>query len=336
MILELDVQAEAANAVAALGDVGGAAQTMASDVQAAASTADAATGSMDGLAAGADAVDSKMGAATGSLGALAGGLEAAGFGGAATALQGVAAATDFASGAGGILNLVMDTQAAKFLVAKAQMVGHTAALGAAKAAAVTTTAVQWLLNAAMSANPIGLVVLALAALAAGLIIGYQKSETFRDIVDAALGVVKDAFDKVKDAVGFVIDAVDDMGGIWEPIKSAADLALTPVKLQIDVVKGAIDLVVGAVKDLIDWISKIDFPDFPDINPFGRSLAGTGGTGFGFGGKDQGPLLGMPEPGTFIQIPITVQGDTDPDAAAERILQQLSRYLERQGKTLVVT
>jgi len=44
---------------------------------------------------------------------------------------------------------------------------------------------QWLLNAAMSANPIGLVILALVALAAGFVLLWNHSETFRNIVMGA-------------------------------------------------------------------------------------------------------------------------------------------------------
>jgi murein DD-endopeptidase MepM/ murein hydrolase activator NlpD len=40
-------------------------------------------------------------------------------------------------------------------------------------------------NIALAANPIGLVVVGLAALAAGLVYAYKKSETFRDVVDGA-------------------------------------------------------------------------------------------------------------------------------------------------------
>ena len=61
-----------------------------------------------------------------------------------------------------------------------------------KAAVAAATAVQWLWNAAMSANPIGLIILALAALGLALVAAYKKSETFRDIVDGALDVVKSA------------------------------------------------------------------------------------------------------------------------------------------------
>lgn len=52
------------------------------------------------------------------------------------------------------------------------------------------TAVQWLLNAAMSANPVGLVILAIAGLVAILVIAWKKSETFRRIVTGAFEAVK--------------------------------------------------------------------------------------------------------------------------------------------------
>jgi hypothetical protein len=68
---------------------------------------------------------------------------------------------------------------------KAKMAAELVASGASKAMA----AAQWLVNAAMSANPIGLVVLAIAALAAGLVYAYQHSETFRNVVNAAFEAV---------------------------------------------------------------------------------------------------------------------------------------------------
>lgn len=57
--------------------------------------------------------------------------------------------------------------------------------GAMKAAAVATA----LLNAVMYANPIVLVVAAIAALAVGLVIAYKNSEKFRAIVDGAFKAV---------------------------------------------------------------------------------------------------------------------------------------------------
>lgn len=59
------------------------------------------------------------------------------------------------------------------------------------AAAVTKiwAAAQAVFNAIMDANPIVLVVLALAALVAGLVLAYQHSQTFRAIIQAAFHVV---------------------------------------------------------------------------------------------------------------------------------------------------
>lgn len=67
-------------------------------------------------------------------------------------------------------------------------ISHAAMMSAAVAQGVVTAA-QWLMNAAMEANPIGLVVLAIAALAAGLIYAYKHSETFRTIVDGAFQAI---------------------------------------------------------------------------------------------------------------------------------------------------
>lgn len=64
-----------------------------------------------------------------------------------------------------------------------------AAMAVARAATVAWTAVQWLLNSALFANPIGLVILAIVALVAIFVVAYKKSETFRRIVDKAFSAV---------------------------------------------------------------------------------------------------------------------------------------------------
>ena len=45
-------------------------------------------------------------------------------------------------------------------------------------------AAQWLLNAAMSANPIALAIIAVAALTAGVVLAYRHSAKFREIVNS--------------------------------------------------------------------------------------------------------------------------------------------------------
>ena len=51
------------------------------------------------------------------------------------------------------------------------------------------TAAQWLLNAAMDANPIGIAVIALAALTAGLVLAYKHIKPFRDWVNKTFKAV---------------------------------------------------------------------------------------------------------------------------------------------------
>uniref|UniRef100_UPI002F917304 phage tail tape measure protein n=1 Tax=Streptomyces sp. NBC_01177 TaxID=2903761 RepID=UPI002F917304 len=53
--------------------------------------------------------------------------------------------------------------------------------------------VQGVLNAVMSANPIGLIIVGIVALVALLVVAYNKSDTFRGIVQAAWSGIKDGF-----------------------------------------------------------------------------------------------------------------------------------------------
>jgi len=89
-------------------------------------------------------------------------------------------------------NLAMKAWAAAQVIAKI----------ASKAWAATqkiATAAQWAFNTALTANPIGIVVVAIGALVAGLVILYKKSEKVRAVLDAMFGILG----KVGDAIGWV-------------------------------------------------------------------------------------------------------------------------------------
>ena len=81
---------------------------------------------------------------------------------------------------------------------------------------------QTLLNAVMAMNPIGLVVIAIAALTAAFIIAYQHSEKFRDIITGAFDTVKDVAESVAKVVGTAFRVVFD--GIKITINSLISLA----------------------------------------------------------------------------------------------------------------
>lgn len=79
------------------------------------------------------------------------------------------------------------------------------------------TGAQVGLNAALLANPIGLVVLAIAALVAGFVLAWKHSETFRDIVRGAFDAVKNAAVAVWD---FIKDLPDKLFGLGKTIADA--------------------------------------------------------------------------------------------------------------------
>ena len=83
----------------------------------------------------------------------------------------------------------------------------TAAHKAAEAGATGLKVAQAGLNAVLTANPIGLVVAALAALAAGLVTAYQTSETFRNAVNSAFASVKKI---AQNAIGTVVDWINEL------------------------------------------------------------------------------------------------------------------------------
>lgn len=88
---------------------------------------------------------------------------------------------------------------------------YTAAMTAAnKAAATGATGLKLALaalNSVINANPVGLLVSALAALAVGLVTAYHTSETFRNAVDSAFDWIKD---KAQTAIGAVVDWINEL------------------------------------------------------------------------------------------------------------------------------
>lgn len=77
-------------------------------------------------------------------------------------------------------------------ISTVSLVAQRAAIVATSVATKAYAAAQWLLNAALSANPVGLIILAIAALVAIVIVAYKKSDTFRRIVGKAFEWVQNA------------------------------------------------------------------------------------------------------------------------------------------------
>jgi hypothetical protein len=176
--------------------------------------------------------------------------------------------------------------------------------GILKASAVvmaTVRAAQLALNLVMAANPIGLVITALALFVGGLIVAYRSSETFREIVDKVFDAVKKvvdflkpigavafeglklAFGAVKTVItgmaGIVTDVLDAFkavynflkpiaAGVFNGIKTAFQLLDTPIAL----VKTALDGVKAVAEPIISFLSKIKSGVFSAVSSAFRLLS----------------------------------------------------------------
>ena len=107
--------------------------------------------------------------------------------------------------------------AAIVLGVQAGLVAYNAIMRTVQVVTKAWTAVQWLLNAAMSANPIALVVIAIAALVAGIIYAWNNVDGFKEAVVAAWNWIKDTTTKVFDAVvTFIGDSIDNIATFFTP------------------------------------------------------------------------------------------------------------------------
>lgn len=178
--------------------------------------------------------------AGGPLGAFGSGMELL-----APTIMGVTGVADLAEVATTKLSISQLKAAAAATVQKTEQL-------AAAAATKIMTGAQWLLNAAMEANPIGLVIAAIVALAAIFVVAWKKSETFRDIVKGAMHGIVVAVQAVGDAATTAWHAIRDAFGAvvtWFKTSPIATVLFAPFK-------AAYDLITGGPSKLIRDFEKI--------------------------------------------------------------------------------
>ena len=231
-----------------------------------------------------------------------------------------------------------------------------AAMMVAEAATTAWAAAQWLLNAAMTANPIGLIVLAVVALAAGIILAYRHSATFRSIVGSAFDAVKKAgslmlapiqafMGLLSAAWGYAKNFSSIAGRAFQLVRQYGVLMLGPVGLWIkliqlawehsatfqkitvaafNAVKSAIQAVIDAISSVIGAIGRIHFPSKPGWIP----LSAPGGYALP---SAFGPVGLAAETGGGMVVHVSVSGAVDPESTAIQIRRILERYDRRRGR-----
>lgn len=143
-----------------------------------------------------------------------------------------------------------------------EVVASTAAQKIAAIATKVWTGIQVAFNAVMSANPIVLVGLAIAALVAGVIIAYKKFDWFRDLVDKVGHALKVGFvaawNAVKSAVGSVVNF---LVGLWDRLKGAGSTLVNAYAAYFRLWRDILTTLVGWVTDGVGKILGF-FRDIP--------------------------------------------------------------------------
>lgn len=167
-------------------------------------------------------------------------------------------------------------------------IGQRIATTATTIATKLHAAAQWLLNAALTANPIMIVVVALAALVAGFIIAYKNVGWFRDIVDAVArfftdtlwpvlqdvagylgGVFVAMWDVAKVAIGWVVDRATDLYSlfvtyVWPVLKDVAEWVGSVLVAQFKAGMVAVGWIVDRAGDLYTLFVTYVWPILKDV------------------------------------------------------------------------
>lgn len=246
----------------------------------------------------------------------------------------------------GPLILIIGGIAAAILAVNAAMAIAKIVTGAWTAVTKIATIVQRGFNAAMKANPIGLIITLIGALITIFMILWNNCEGFRNFwiamwegMKQAVAVVVDWFSTAwavvvewfGDAWG---NAIDRVTGFLQTLKDVAlnvlDAILHPIERIVDAFKRVQD----AVKGVIDWIKKIQIPDLSALNPFKSGKAAPAAFGLAVTPTAAGSVAtpnrnrsavppasrGAASGGTVINI--TVNGALDPQSVSRQIARML--------------
>jgi phage-related protein len=156
---------------------------------------------------------------------------------------------------------------------EALITGVTKAFALAQAAEEGLTVVQWLLNAAMDANPIGAVVLVILGLIAAVIAVIKYHKQIAEIAVKVWGAIKDAalaaWDWVKSHWTTIVEVIGGPIAIlviqvvkhWDDIKGAAEAAWHAIVSAWNAVVSAVGTAWHAVTDALDAVGKF-FEELP--------------------------------------------------------------------------
>jgi hypothetical protein len=132
------------------------------------------------------------------------------------------------------------------------------------------TAAVWLFNAALAANPIVLITIAIAGLVAGLIIAYQNVEGFRNICDTSFAAIKEFVAGVVEGFQILWDKVIAIFGWFRDVFSTVGMYVAgPFGAAWAFIEPIFGFIKGAAQGLVDWFATGPLSPITDwvIKPF---------------------------------------------------------------------
>lgn len=162
-----------------------------------------------------------------------------------------------------------------------------AAQALVQGATIAWTAAQWLLNAALTANPIGLVVVAIGALIAAGVLLVKNWDTVKAAFVAVFNWVKDHWELLlpllTGPIGLAVVAVVKN---FDTIKDTAEAVFDAVADAVKWVLSPLQQLIDKISSVVSWLDKIKFPEPPGwlksiggaINPFSALATVTASSG----------------------------------------------------------
>jgi phage-related minor tail protein len=211
-------------------------------------------------------------------------------------------------------------------LATTRTLAYIAVTNAVRLATITWTGVQWLLNAALTANPIGLIVVGIGALIAAIVLIATKTTWFQTIWDVVWGGIKVAFGLwwagvqiYFNALKAAFQAVGDAAmWLWnnailpafDGIKAVISLWWTGVQMYFNFVKDAFTAIANKAVEMKDGIVNafnfvVDF-----VRGIGTTIKDAAGNIWGFlidGLKEAIHAVGRVLKNVNIKIPGWVPG-----------------------------
>lgn len=129
------------------------------------------------------------------------------------------------------------TSTAAMIKNKAVTLATAAAQKIVSAATAAWTVVQKILNVVLTANPIGLIIVAIGALVTALIAAYNSCEDFRNIVNSVWEAIKPLANAIMNGLAKAFEwLVEKCKEAWEWLKNILGLGNEKVEVEVDITK----------------------------------------------------------------------------------------------------